>query len=280
MIYISIYLIHWGDRNGIISKIMQKWTLSGCPATERVSFLSYRSAIAQTRRKCHLGACESIEMAWWVLGYFYAGPTIWNSKSIGIKKVPTRLAWCRMYLLDANIISYWMRGDQQLINKIKSYSCRSQIFRPYWDCWHFHTGLQSLHPWWRCCLNWFWTYYLDLKRIPIWLWKTLRSASSWPSWNVIRSGLKFEQKTVFFGSCFVVFGATGRSHWSSSNPKLSSGGIERVSSCSGISSPDSKVPDGLLSALRSVTLFLRWRTPIHSGVHQGFMASCSSWESR
>ena len=27
-----------------------------------------------------------------------------------------------MYLLDTNIISYWMRGDQQLINKIKSYS--------------------------------------------------------------------------------------------------------------------------------------------------------------
>jgi tRNA(fMet)-specific endonuclease VapC len=27
-----------------------------------------------------------------------------------------------MYLLDTNIISYWMRGDQQLINKIKSFS--------------------------------------------------------------------------------------------------------------------------------------------------------------
>ena len=27
-----------------------------------------------------------------------------------------------MYLLDTNIISYWMRGDPQLINKIKSYS--------------------------------------------------------------------------------------------------------------------------------------------------------------
>ena len=27
-----------------------------------------------------------------------------------------------MYLLDTNIISYWMRGDQQLINKIKNYS--------------------------------------------------------------------------------------------------------------------------------------------------------------
>ena len=27
-----------------------------------------------------------------------------------------------MYLLDSNIISYWMRGDPQLINKIKSYS--------------------------------------------------------------------------------------------------------------------------------------------------------------
>ena len=27
-----------------------------------------------------------------------------------------------MYLLDTNIISYWMRGDPQLINKIKSHS--------------------------------------------------------------------------------------------------------------------------------------------------------------
>ncbi len=27
-----------------------------------------------------------------------------------------------MYLLDTNIINYWMRGDLQLINKIKSYS--------------------------------------------------------------------------------------------------------------------------------------------------------------
>ena len=27
-----------------------------------------------------------------------------------------------MYLLDTNIISYWMRGDLQLINKIKRYS--------------------------------------------------------------------------------------------------------------------------------------------------------------
>jgi len=27
-----------------------------------------------------------------------------------------------MYLLDTNIISYWMRGDPQLINNIKSYS--------------------------------------------------------------------------------------------------------------------------------------------------------------
>ena len=27
-----------------------------------------------------------------------------------------------MYLLDTNIISYWMRGDPQLINKIRSYS--------------------------------------------------------------------------------------------------------------------------------------------------------------
>ncbi len=27
-----------------------------------------------------------------------------------------------MYLLDTNVISYWMRGDQQLINKIKSFS--------------------------------------------------------------------------------------------------------------------------------------------------------------
>ena len=27
-----------------------------------------------------------------------------------------------MYLLDTNIISYWMRGDPQLINKIKNYS--------------------------------------------------------------------------------------------------------------------------------------------------------------
>ena len=27
-----------------------------------------------------------------------------------------------MYLLDTNIISYWMRGDPQLIDKIKSYS--------------------------------------------------------------------------------------------------------------------------------------------------------------
>ncbi len=27
-----------------------------------------------------------------------------------------------MYLLDTNIISYWMRGDPRLINKIKSYS--------------------------------------------------------------------------------------------------------------------------------------------------------------
>jgi tRNA(fMet)-specific endonuclease VapC len=27
-----------------------------------------------------------------------------------------------MHLLDTNIISYWMRGDPQLINKIKSYS--------------------------------------------------------------------------------------------------------------------------------------------------------------
>jgi tRNA(fMet)-specific endonuclease VapC len=27
-----------------------------------------------------------------------------------------------MYLLDTNIISYWMRGDPQLINKLKSYS--------------------------------------------------------------------------------------------------------------------------------------------------------------
>jgi tRNA(fMet)-specific endonuclease VapC len=27
-----------------------------------------------------------------------------------------------MYLLDTNIISYWMRGDPQLISKIKSYS--------------------------------------------------------------------------------------------------------------------------------------------------------------
>ena len=27
-----------------------------------------------------------------------------------------------MYLLDTNIISYWMRGNPQLINKIKSYS--------------------------------------------------------------------------------------------------------------------------------------------------------------
>ena len=27
-----------------------------------------------------------------------------------------------MYLLDTNIISYWMRGDQSLIEKIKSYS--------------------------------------------------------------------------------------------------------------------------------------------------------------
>jgi len=27
-----------------------------------------------------------------------------------------------MYLLDTNIISYWMSGDPQLINKIKSYS--------------------------------------------------------------------------------------------------------------------------------------------------------------
>lgn len=27
-----------------------------------------------------------------------------------------------MYLLDTNIISYWMRGDPGLINKIKSYS--------------------------------------------------------------------------------------------------------------------------------------------------------------
>ena len=27
-----------------------------------------------------------------------------------------------MYLLDTNIISYWMRGDPQLIKKIKSYS--------------------------------------------------------------------------------------------------------------------------------------------------------------
>jgi tRNA(fMet)-specific endonuclease VapC len=27
-----------------------------------------------------------------------------------------------MYLLDTNIISYWMRGDLQLINKIKSHS--------------------------------------------------------------------------------------------------------------------------------------------------------------
>jgi len=29
-----------------------------------------------------------------------------------------------MYLLDTNIISYWMRGDPQLINKIKSYRTR------------------------------------------------------------------------------------------------------------------------------------------------------------
>ena len=27
-----------------------------------------------------------------------------------------------MYLLDTNIVSYWMRGDPHLINKIKSYS--------------------------------------------------------------------------------------------------------------------------------------------------------------
>jgi tRNA(fMet)-specific endonuclease VapC len=27
-----------------------------------------------------------------------------------------------MHLLDTNIISYWMRGDPQLINKLKSYS--------------------------------------------------------------------------------------------------------------------------------------------------------------
>ena len=42
--------------------------------------------------------------------------------------------------------------------------------------------------------------------------ETLRSASSWPYRNVIRNGLKFEQKTVFSGLCFVVSGAIGRSH--------------------------------------------------------------------
>jgi hypothetical protein len=35
---------------------------------------------------------------------------------------------------------------------------------------------------------------------------------NWPSGNVIKKGLKLEQKTAFSGFCFVVFRATVRSH--------------------------------------------------------------------
>jgi tRNA(fMet)-specific endonuclease VapC len=61
-------------------------------------------------------------MARWFLEPFYTRPIIWNSEANAIERIFFGLAGGPVYLLDTNIVSYWIRGHQPLLERIKSHS--------------------------------------------------------------------------------------------------------------------------------------------------------------